>query len=158
VILEHRCTIPAPVERLWEFMLDVPAVSRCLPGVEAFTAAGADEYHGAVKVKVGPVALRLEGRLVVRERDRAAWTARMAAEGRDPRILGGVTAALGMRLVALGPETTELHLRTDAAVLGKLGEFGQPIIRRSADRMVQQFADNIVRELAARQAATGAGR
>ena len=44
---------------------------------------------------------------------------------------------------------------TDAAVLGKLGEFGQPIIRKSADRIVQQFAENIARALEARPAARG---
>lgn len=156
MILEQRCTIPVPVERLWEFMLDVPAVSRCLPGVEAFTPAGPDEYHGAVRVKVGPVGLRLEGRIVLGERDRERWQARMTAEGKDARVLGGVTAKLSLQLAPLSPDETQLHLHTDAAVLGKLGEFGQPIIRRSADRMVQQFADNIVRALAARPAA-GAG-
>jgi uncharacterized protein len=157
MIIEQRCTIPAPVERLWDFMIDVPAVSRCLPGVETFTAAGPDEYHGAVKVKVGPIALRLQGRIVVGERDRDRWLARMTAEGQDTRVLGAVTATLSMRLAPLGPHETELHLHTDAAVLGKLGEFGQPIIRKSADRMVQQFADNIVRELETRPAAPGAG-
>lgn len=155
MIIEQRCTIPAPVEQLWDFMLDVPAVSRCLPGVEAFSPAGTDEYDGAVKVKVGPIGIRLAGRIRVAERDRGRWQARMTAEGKDARIAGGVTATLSLRLEPRGPRETELHLHTDAAVLGKLGEFGQPVIRKSADRMVEQFARNIVRELEARQTAAG---
>lgn len=148
MIIEQRCTIPVAVDRLWEFMIDVPAVSRCLPGVDAFVATGDDEYGGAVRVKVGPISLRLEGRITVGERDGVERVARMTAEGRDPRIPGGVKAKLTMRLVPVGASETELQLHADAAVLGKLGEFGQPVIKKSADRIVQQFAENIVREIA----------
>jgi carbon monoxide dehydrogenase subunit G len=31
--------------------------------------------------------------------------------------------------------------------LGKIGEFGQPIIRKKADQMLQQFVENIKRQL-----------
>jgi carbon monoxide dehydrogenase subunit G len=125
--------------------------------VEAFSPAGTDEYDGAVTVKVGPIGIRLAGRIRVAERDRVRWQARMTAEGKDARIAGGVTATLSMRLEPRGPRETELHLHTDAAVLGKLGEFGQPVIRKSADRMLEQFARNIVGELEARQTAEGPG-
>ncbi len=158
MIIEHRCVVPVAVERLWDFLLDVPAVSRCLPGVDEFQAAGADTYRGAIRVKVGPIAIRVEGTIRVGERDRARWRAAMTAEGRDPRIPGGVTAQLALHLTPRGEGGTELHVRTDAAVLGKLGEFGQPVIRRSADRIMQQFVENVVRALREVGQATGAGR
>lgn len=153
MIFEQQCRIPVPVERLWDFMIDIPAVSRCLPGVETVTPSGEDEYRGAIRVRVGPIGLRLEGKITVGERDREQRVARMTGEARDARILGGVTAKLTMRLLPVGDRETELTVHTDAAVLGKLGEFGQPIIRRSVDRMMQQFVENVVRALEERDRA-----
>jgi carbon monoxide dehydrogenase subunit G len=150
MIIEQSCTIPVAVDRLWDFMLDVPAVSRCLPGVDEFVARGDDQYGGAMRVKVGPISIRLEGRITVEERHALERVARMTAEGRDPRIPGSVKAKLTIRLVPASVSETELHLHADAAVLGKLGEFGQPVIKKSADRIVEHFTRNIAREMASR--------
>jgi len=54
-----------------------------------------------------------------------------------------------MELKELGPKETELVVETDVNILGKIGEFGQPIIRKKADQMLQQFIDNIKRQLTA---------
>lgn len=142
--------VPVEADRLWVFMLDVPAVSRCMPGVEEFVPSGPDEYRGAVRVRVGPIGLRLEGAITLGQRDPGRRVARMSAEGRDPRILGGVTARLTLHLAPQGPDRTELTLHTDAAVLGKLGEFGQPVIRKVADRLLQEFVANIARQIGGR--------
>jgi carbon monoxide dehydrogenase subunit G len=146
---EQTCTIPVPVERLWDFMIDAPAVGACMPGIESFTEVGPDQYAGKVKIKVGPIALRMEGSVAVTERNRDTWTARMRAEGQDKRVFGGVKADLTMTLVPAGAASTGLVVRTDATVLGKLGEFGQPMMKKTADRILAQFVDNIVAKLAA---------
>lgn len=154
MIFEHRSRVPVPIERLWEFMGDIPVVSRCLPGVEMFTSSGSDEYRGVIQVRVGPIGLHLEGKITVGERDREQRVASMTAEAQDARIIGGVTAKLTMRLLSLGDRETELTVRTDAAVLGKLGEFGQPIIRKSVDRMMQRFVENLVHAIESRDRAS----
>jgi carbon monoxide dehydrogenase subunit G len=52
-----------------------------------------------------------------------------------------------MHLQGLGPESTELVVETDLTLLGKLGEFGQPLIRKKADSTVQEFAHNLSQRL-----------
>ena len=69
MIVDQQVTVAAPVDRVWEFMMDIPAVSRCVPGVESFEAIDDDTFEGALKVKVGPIGVRLQGRVVVAERD-----------------------------------------------------------------------------------------
>jgi hypothetical protein len=39
-------------------------------------------------------------------------------------------------------------VHTDAAVLGKLGEFGQAVMRKKADQVMKQFGDNMAAKLA----------
>jgi pimeloyl-ACP methyl ester carboxylesterase len=152
MIFEQRGAVPVPVARLWDFMIDPMAVSACLPGVEAFSALDPDHYEGTVRIRLGPISLRLRGRLSVLSRDRESWTAQMSANAREHRMASGVEARMTVSLVPLGAAETELRVRTDAKILGKLGEFGQPIMRKTADRLLQQFVDNMIARLTAAEA------
>jgi carbon monoxide dehydrogenase subunit G len=52
-----------------------------------------------------------------------------------------------MMLKALDSNQTELVVETDVNILGKIGEFGQPIIRKKADSMLKEFVENIKKQL-----------
>ena len=143
------CTIDAPIEQLWSFLADVAAVSGCMPGIEEFRALGADEYEGIVRISVGPISLRLQGRVAVLERDQEKWTARMHAKAKESRVTGEVKADFTSRLTRKDIALTELQITAEARVFGKLGEFGQPIMKKTADRYLTQFADNVARALGA---------
>ena len=45
--------------------------------------------------------------------------------------------------LAPGTSGTDVVVETDLSVLGKIGEFGQPVIRRKADALMQAFAANL---------------
>ncbi|GIT70135.1 MAG: hypothetical protein Ct9H300mP27_12390 [Chloroflexota bacterium] len=45
-----------------------------------------------------------------------------------------------------GPKT-EVVLNTDTTFIGKLGELGQPIIRRKANNTMQEFPDNLSKKV-----------
>jgi uncharacterized protein len=139
----QECVVPAERERLWDFLMDVPTVGRCVPGVQTLEAVdGGSAYKGGLAVHVGPVRLSLEGTITVEEADRSAWRARMRAEANDRRLGGGIRARLCLTLapVEVG---TRIQIDTDLAVLGKIGEFGQPLIRRKADALLVEFARNL---------------
>ena len=145
----QECVVPAARERLWDLLMDVPAVSRCVPGVGTVEAVGNNAYRGGIAVKVGPVRLSLEGTITVEEQDRTGWSARMRAEATDRRLGGGIRARLHLTLT---PAETGTHVRidTDLTVLGKIGEFGQPIIKSKADSLLAEFARNLGAALAAK--------
>ena len=142
--IEHRITVPAPPDRVWAFMMDVPAVSGCVPGVTGVARLDDSTYAGVMSVRVGPIAVKLDGRVILAERDEARRQARMDLQAADKRINGAVNASMRM---ALSPVTdgreTEVDIATDANVMGKLGEFGQAVIRKKADQIVQDFARNL---------------
>lgn len=143
MILDQKVIVPAPPDRVWEFVMDVPAVAACVPGVESVQVLNDDEYAGALKVRVGPIAVRLEGKVTVVERNTEERRAKMKVEAVDRRIRGAVSATSTMQLATLDDGTTELAVHTDASVLGKLGEFGQAIMRRKADQIMKEFAQNM---------------
>ena len=139
----NRATVPADRETLWNFLMDVRKVGECVPGVEQVQELDPDNYQAIMKLRVGPIALRFDGRMSVVERDRDNWRAVMRAEGADKGVGGQVRANIVMTLEEASPTSTELLVNTDANVMGKLGEFGQPVMRKKADSMMQQFAENI---------------
>ncbi|HYH91766.1 MAG TPA: SRPBCC family protein [Candidatus Saccharimonadales bacterium] len=149
MIIDQKARIPASVDRVWAFVTDIPAVSRCVPGVEEFERIDDDTFSGALKVKVGPIGVRLQGKIVVAERDRENLTSRLDVSATEKRINSTVSAKTSMTLVPISDAETELVIHTEASILGKLGEFGQAVMRRKADQMVGDFAKNAAKEIAA---------
>jgi carbon monoxide dehydrogenase subunit G len=143
----QTCTIAASREAVWEFLMEVENVAHCLPGVEAVTQLDDDTYEGTVRVKVGPIGLSMQGTLRVEERDRERWHGAMRAEAKDRKLGGGVRARLSMDLLDHGPTETQLRVTLEANVLGKIGEFGQPVMRKKADALLQEFADQVGQRL-----------
>jgi uncharacterized protein len=143
----QTCTITARRDVVWDFLLQAENVARCLPGVEAFKQLDEDNYEGTLRVKVGPIALALQGALQVEARDRERWHGAMRADARDRRLGGGVRAHLSMDLREIGPSETEMCVTLEAHLLGKIGEFGQPVIRKKAEAMLQEFAAQVSQQL-----------
>jgi carbon monoxide dehydrogenase subunit G len=52
-----------------------------------------------------------------------------------------------MTLVPRSPTETEMQIHTESSILGKLGEFGQAVMRKKADQIIAEFARNMAREL-----------
>jgi len=151
MLIENRITVPASPERVWAFMMDIPAVSRCVPGVDGVERIDDQTFSGVMSVRVGPISVKLDGRVILAERDEAARQARMDLQAADKRVNGAVNAKMSMQLSAAdGGAMTEVSIRTDANVMGKLGEFGQAVIRKKADQIVQQFANNLSTAVASR--------
>ena len=150
MLIEHRITVPAPPERVWAFMMDIPAVSRCVPGVDGVARIDDTTYSGVMSVRVGPIQVRLDGRVILAERDELARQARMDLQAADKRVNGAVNAKMRMQLSpGETSDKTAVDIRTDANVMGKLGEFGQSVIRKKADQIVQEFANNLSAAVAA---------
>jgi carbon monoxide dehydrogenase subunit G len=135
-------------EPLWEFLMDVPKVAKSLPGVESVKQIDETTYEGTLKVRVGPIGLNLTGKIFLEEKDKEHWKAGLRAEAADRMAAGAVRGKTSMVLKELGPTETEMEMETDVNILGKIGEFGQPIIRKKADTMLKEFIENIKKQLA----------
>lgn len=128
--------------------MDVPAVARCVPGAEEVTATGPDAYRGTVRVSVGPVRLRLEGTVTVTQREEESGHATMRLDAADRAVGGNVRAELHIQLADL-EDATEVRLVTEATLAGRIGDLGQPLIKRQADRIVSELARCLERTLTA---------
>ncbi len=144
----QTCSISASRQKVWDFLMDMENVSRCLPGVESMEKLEEDTYQGIYKIKVGPIALKFQGTLQFEVRDQKRWHVGMQAEAKDRRLGGGVRVRLDVDLAEQGPDQTEMQVNLESYVLGKVGEFGQPVMRKKTDAVLQEFARQVSESLA----------
>jgi carbon monoxide dehydrogenase subunit G len=149
MIFEQQVTVAAPVEEAWGFLGNVPLMATCLPGLEGVHEEDG-HYRGSLRITVGPIAVRLDGRMRLALRDRDTWTTVLEIDAEDRRIRSSMRALTTMRLTPLGPDRTQLAVHTDAAVVGKLGQMGQAVLRRKSDQELTQFVQNMAACLAER--------
>ena len=145
----HSATVGAPRDMVWARLMDIPAAARCVPGVASVRPNGKDKYLGTLAVQIGPVRLVLDGDFAVTARDETAGTASIRADAKDSRVGGAIRATMDLALSEKSDET-ELRIVTDLAVMGRLGEFGQAVIKRKADQLMQDFAECLARQVTMR--------
>ena len=145
--LENRCLVPADRGTTWALVMDIPRVATCVPGIENVTVEEADRFQAVMKVRVGPISLNLAGTIQVLERDEDKGEAHFLVEASDRRVGGAVRTNITMQLDAQADNQTELIIVSDTNFMGRLGELGQPIIRRKANTTMQDFARNLAQQV-----------
>ncbi|HEV8021449.1 MAG TPA: SRPBCC family protein [Candidatus Lustribacter sp.] len=134
-------------ERVWAFVMDVPSMAKCIPGCDGVEDLGGGRYKAVVKIKVGPIGLSLASEISIVEKDETNRTASLQVEAADKRVGGAVKATMSMKLTPAG-DGSKLEVSTDANVMGRIGDFGQSVIRKKADQTLQEVAENLRKALA----------
>ena len=147
--LEIRSVVPASREATWALVMDIPKAATCIPGIKDVTPDGEGRYQATLSARVGPMGMTLSGTITVLSQDAEAGEARFLVEANDRRVGGGVKTSMTMKVTAKSPNETELEIVSDTTFMGRLGELGQPIIRRKARNTLEEFARNLTKLLAA---------
>jgi carbon monoxide dehydrogenase subunit G len=137
--LTNEVTVPAPLERTWSLLLDVPRVVRALPGATVEPDGAEGVYRGALKVRLGPVAMEYEGTARLEDVDEDEHVASFRVEGRERRGHGGATATIVNRLVP-AENGTRLVVETDLSVTGRAAQLGRGLMEDVAGTLLEQFA------------------
>ena len=58
--LQQTFTVPVPVDRAWDALLDPQRIAPCVPGASLESVEG-DAFTGNVKIKLGPINLSYRG-------------------------------------------------------------------------------------------------
>ena len=145
--LSNEFTVGVPLEQAWKVLTDVPRIAPCLPGAQLQEVEG-EEYRGVVKVKVGPIVAQYKGKATFLDRDEAAHTVVLLAEGRETRGQGNATATITAQLSEAGDVTT-VTVTTDLKVTGKVAQIGRGVMADVSGKLMGEFADNLQRTVLA---------
>jgi uncharacterized protein len=136
--LEHTFEVEAPLDAVWETMIDVERVAPCLPGAE-ITSAAEGVYEGTFTVKIGPTTAAYAGKLEMEDVDEPAHRVTMQASGRDKRGQGSAKATIRSAMREADGKT-QVDVVTDFTLTGRLARFGRGgMIEDVSNRLLRDF-------------------
>jgi uncharacterized protein len=141
VKLEHSFQVNAPLEHVWQALVDVERVAPCLPGAEINEAGEDGTYRGTFTIRLGPTTAAYRGELAMEEVDDAAHRSVMRASGADKRGQGSAKAKIVSTMREEGDLTT-VDVETDFTITGRLARFGRGgMIQDVSNRLLRDFSE-----------------
>ena len=130
--------VSAPRAAVFEALRDARFFASCLDGVKDLAEIGPDRYAAVFETKVAYMKFSFK---ITVEMTRADPPNEIEAkvEGTPLGVAGRLTATSMTRLTDVG-EGTQIAYEVEAALTGKLGSLGQPVLRSKAREMEKQFA------------------
>jgi uncharacterized protein len=142
--LEQSFEVQAPLERVWNALVDVERVAPCLPGASVTGRDPNGSYNGEFKVKIGPTSAAYSGKLHMDDIDETTHSATMHAAGTDKRGQGGAKATIVSSVAETAGGTTTVNVSTDYHITGRLARFGRGgMIEEISNRLLGEFASSL---------------
>jgi carbon monoxide dehydrogenase subunit G len=148
--LENSFDVPAPVEHVWTYLLDVERVVVCMPGAELTEKIDDRHFKGKLNVKLGPVSLAWAGQVAMEDVDETARTVVLKAKGMEQRGKGSANATVTSSLEE-GDGLTKVSIVQDLSIQGQAAQFGRGMLEEVTAKLTRQFADCLKQRMGAEE-------
>lgn len=140
--IESTFSVAAPIDEVWDALMDFERVATCVPGAEILNKLSDDTYQVAMKVKLGPIAMQYRGQLTVVERDTEQHRAVFEGKAQETRGQGTAHGSATLTLTEADGRTSG-SVTADVDLSGKVAAMGKSIIGGVTDQMMAIFAENL---------------
>jgi len=146
---DNSFEVPLPPAQAWPVLMDVRGIAPCMPGAQLTDVIDDKNYKGNISVRLGPVALTFAGVVTFEEIDNVNYSARVRAQGTDAKGRGSAQAKSTFRLEPAGTGSKVL-VHTDLTLSGAVAQYGRGVgmIQATASAIMNQFANNLKKQLA----------
>jgi uncharacterized protein len=139
--LTNDFTVDVSIDEAWEVLTDLERIAPCMPGAELREVEGED-YHGVVKVKVGPITAEYKGKVTFVERDDGARRAVLRAQGREVRGQGHANAMITATLEP-ADASTRVSVVTDLTITGRVAQLGRGVLADVSNKLMSEFVESL---------------
>jgi carbon monoxide dehydrogenase subunit G len=134
-------SVPAPREAVYAKVRDARFFASCVEGVRDLNEIDSDHYTAVLDTKVAYLKFKFNVAVEVVRAD-PPHEIEAKIEGAPLGIVGRLTASSVTRL-AEENGGTKISYEIEAALTGKLGSLGQPVLRSKAKELERQFAERM---------------
>ena len=145
--IEERFEVQAPVERVWQYLIDPKRVVHCLPGAELLEQQDENTFLGAIKVKVGPLSMSYKGQGKFTEINEQTHQVRMVGDAREVSGSGSTKVSMLSTVSPLANGGCEVLVNADIDLVGKIVQFGRGMIQEVSRQMFRQFSTCVKKQL-----------
>jgi hypothetical protein len=136
--MEGKFTIKAPIQKLWETLLDPETLLSCIPGAEKIERIDEKTFDCVVKQKVGPISVKFKFKSVLSKVEPPTHI-EVDGEGEDIGKAGHFVQKSVVDLRETSGGEVEVSYKTEATIVGKLAMFGDRIMRAKAKKVEEEF-------------------
>jgi uncharacterized protein len=133
--------IAAPRQAVFEALRDARLFAACVDGVRDLQEIDATHYRAVMETKVAYIKFKFAVAVEV-TRVEPPGLIEAKIEGTPHGIVGRLSATSRTSLTD-HDEATRVQYEIEAALTGKLGSLGQPVIRSKAKEMERHFAEKL---------------
>ncbi|MFF1383455.1 SRPBCC family protein [Arthrobacter sp. NPDC058288] len=140
--IDSAFSVVAPIDKVWDTLMDFQRVAACVPGAQILNKLSDDAYQIGMKVKLGPVSMQYKGQMTVLERNVDEHRAVFQGRAQETRGQGTAEATVTLRL-AEAQGSTQGTVSADLALSGKAAAMGKSVIGGVTEQMMALFAANL---------------
>ncbi|MGO4155369.1 CoxG family protein [Cupriavidus sp. YAF13] len=146
--IEKTLIVGAAPAQVWALLLDPNVMGGCVPGMQSIEVVSDVEYISHIQVKIAFVSARFKIKTTIVEM-RAPNYLRSEGTGEDASVASSLKQSSEIFLTGQPDGKTELRMKINVDVLGRLGTFGLSVMKTKADRMWEEFGTNLSARLVA---------
>jgi carbon monoxide dehydrogenase subunit G len=146
MLMEGRFILKAPIQKVWDTLLEPETLLSCIPGAEKIERIDERTYDCVVKQKVGPISVRFKFKSTIIKSDPPRHI-EVEGEGEDIGKAGHVRQKSVVDLREISEREVEVAYTTDAMIVGKLAMFGDRIMRAKAKKVEEEFTQALQEKL-----------
>ena len=128
MLIEGQFNLKAPIQKVWESLLDPQTLGTCVPGTEKMEAIDDKTYESVVKQKVGPIKVKLKFTTKLTE-VRPPNYIKAVGRGADVTKLGNFSAEIEVKLTEKKPNDVDVAYTANISLVGRLATFGERVMR-----------------------------
>lgn len=146
MLIEEKFVVKAPIQKVWEFLLNPKTVGACIPGCEQIEAIDENNFLATVRIKVGPFSMRFKFKTAIKESNPPLHV-RTVGGGDESDRRGYFKQETSIDFKSLSENETEIFYKSEVMVGGRLATFGERIMRAKAKELGKEFANAIKSKL-----------
>ena len=146
--IEKTLSVSAAPEQVWALLLDPQVMGGAVPGMKSIEVISPTEYVAEMHQKISFINAKFKLRTHIVEQ-RAPEYLRAEGTGEDASVASSLKQTSEVFLTPTADGGTELRIKVNVDVLGRLGAFGLSVMKTKADRLWEEFGRNLAARIEA---------
>jgi carbon monoxide dehydrogenase subunit G len=143
--LKEEFEVAAPIDEVWNFMMDPERMIVCLPGASVTEIVDDKQFIGSVKLKIGAITTKYAGTITYTTADQGEYLCVMLAEAKE-KGGGTVSGTITTKLVQ-GDGVVQATVESCVDMTGRVVQVGRGMIEGVAAQIIAKFVKNIKKTL-----------
>ncbi|MCJ7664806.1 MAG: SRPBCC family protein [Desulfobacterales bacterium] len=149
MVLAGRISVQAPIQQLWDMLLEPETMQACLPDIEKIERLNAKQYIIVIMQKVGPLTVRFKVKATL-TRVEAPTHLEIEGQRADMGRANQVVFKARIDLRETAGNAAEISYTVDANIAGTLAMFGERMMQAKAKKAEAEIAKALQERLNSR--------